>query len=264
MKKFTSSFSTKSIPGPNDVIVSINDNKEILFNKESKQFLQNNINVTGSAIKILNTDTNDVYLTNEIDELSDNQIYLSKREIYPFLDETSLTIISRSFQIYDWAFKQKFCSRHGTVLSEINDDLSKSCPDCSRDLFPKMSPCILVSVTFKNKILLVRHNNEIRNLSTVIAGFVELGETLEECVIREVYEEVGLRIKDIKYVSSQSWPFPNQLMVAFKAESEHDELTLDNNEILDASWYSKDELPTIPPEPSLSNFLIRETVNSLI
>ena len=264
MRKFASSFSIKSIPGPNDLIVSINDKKEILFNKQSKQFLQKNNGVKGKSIKILSTNISDVYLTNEIKELSDNQIYLRKREIYPFLDETSLTIISRSFQIHDWVFKQKFCSRHGTELTEIKDDLSKSCPNCTKDLFPKMSPCILVSVTYKNKILLVRHNNEIRNLSTVIAGFVELGETLEECVTREVYEEVGLRVKNIKYVSSQSWPFPNQLMVAFKAESEHDDLVLDNHEILDASWYSKDDLPTIPPKPSLSNFLIKETANSLI
>mgnify|MGYP005720369907 FL=1 len=78
-----------------------------------------------------------------------------------------------------------------------------------------MSPCILAAITHNKKILLVKHNNEIRTLSTVIAGFVELGESLEDCVKREVFEEVGLKVKNIKYLGSQSWPFPNQLMMAF-------------------------------------------------
>ena len=89
-----------------------------------------------------------------------------------------------------------------------------------------MSPCILVAVTNNDRILLVKHNNEIRTLSTVIAGFVELGESLEECVKREVQEEVGLQVTNIKYLESQSWPFPNQLMMAFSAEAINDDLKL--------------------------------------
>ena len=124
-----------------------------------------------------------------------------------------------------------------------------------------MSPCILVAVTNNNRILLVKHNNEIRTLSTVIAGFVELGESLEECVKREVQEEVGLQVTNIKYLESQSWPFPNQLMMAFSAEAISDEIEIDNNEILEANWFQKDDLPHIPPEPSLSNKLIKTTLD---
>ena len=133
-----------------------------------------------------------------------------------------------------------------------------------RDYFPKMSPCILVAVTNNDRILLVKHNNEIRTLSTVIAGFVELGESLEECVKREVQEEVGLQVTNIKYLESQSWPFPNQLMMAFSAEAINDEIQIDNNEILAAGWYQKDDLPLIPPEPSLSNKLIKTTLDSML
>ena len=127
-----------------------------------------------------------------------------------------------------------------------------------------MSPCILAAITFNNKILLVKHNNEIRTLSTVIAGFVELGESLEDCVKREVFEEVGLEIKNIKYLASQSWPFPNQLMMAFSAEAISDQFKIDNDEILEANWYTEENLPQIPPEPSLSNLLIKKTINSLL
>ena len=127
-----------------------------------------------------------------------------------------------------------------------------------------MSPCILVCVKNKGRILLVRHNSEIRTLSTVIAGFVELGESLEECVMREVKEEVGLEVTNIKYVASQPWPFPNQLMMAFSADALNDNLSIDNDELLEANWFDVKDLPNIPPEPSLSNFLIKQTIKSLL
>ena len=127
-----------------------------------------------------------------------------------------------------------------------------------------MSPCILVCVKNKGRILLVRHNSEIRTLSTVIAGFVELGESLEECVVREVKEEVGLEVINIKYVASQPWPFPNQLMMAFSADALDDNLSIDNDELLEANWFDVKDLPNIPPEPSLSNFLIKQTINPLL
>ena len=127
-----------------------------------------------------------------------------------------------------------------------------------------MSPCILVCVKNKGRILLVRHNSEIRTLSTVIAGFVELGESLEECVVREVKEEVGLEVTNIKYVASQPWPFPNQLMMAFSADALDDNLSIDNDDLLEANWFDVKDLPNIPPEPSLSNFLIKQTINSLL
>ena len=127
-----------------------------------------------------------------------------------------------------------------------------------------MSPCILVAVTHEDKILLVKHNNQIRNLFTVIAGFVELGESLEECVMREVKEEVGIDIDSVEYVGSQSWPFPNQLMVAFSAKAKSKDCVIDTKELLEAKWFAKNDLPTIPPKPSLSNYLIKRITNSQI
>ena len=164
----------------------------------------------------------------------------------------------------NWVFFQNFCPRHGHKLSNVNEDISKNCPECRHDLFPKMSPCILVAVTYEDKILLVKHNNQIRNLFTVIAGFVELGESLEECVVREVKEEVGIDIDSVEYVGSQSWPFPNQLMVAFSAEAKSQDCVIDTQELLEAQWFAKNDLPTIPPKPSLSNYLIRRITDSQI
>tara|TARA_B000000565_G_scaffold170031_1_gene128671 strand:- start:3981 stop:4874 length:894 start_codon:yes stop_codon:yes gene_type:complete len=266
MKRYTSSFSIKQIPKINDSIVSINENKKILFNKRENSFLHNNANTNSieNFYEIFKLDDTSIFLTNTINSLDEDQVYLSKKELYPYLDEESLTIVSRAFQIFDWIYNQNYCSRTGNKLTSVKEDLSKICESSSKDYFPKMSPCILVIVTYKNELLLVRHNNEIRTLYTAIAGFVDLGESLEECVEREVYEEVGLRIKNINYVGSQSWPFPNQLMMAFQAEATSKEVLIDEKEILEASWFKPNEIPKIPPEPSLSNSLIKKAIDSLI
>tara|TARA_B100000131_G_C18068781_1_gene593655 strand:- start:202 stop:1095 length:894 start_codon:yes stop_codon:yes gene_type:complete len=266
MKRYTSSFSIKQIPKINDSFVSINENKKILFNKRENSFLHNNVNTNSieNFYEIFKLDDTSIFLTNTINSLDEDQVYLSKKELYPYLDEESLTIVSRAFQIFDWIYNQNYCSRTGNKLTSVKEDLSKICESSSKDYFPKMSPCILVIVTYKNELLLVRHNNEIRTLYTAIAGFVDLGESLEECVEREVYEEVGLRIKNINYVGSQSWPFPNQLMMAFQAEATSKEVLIDEKEILEASWFKPNEIPKIPPEPSLSNSLIKKAIDSLI
>ena len=266
MKRYTSSFSIKQIPKINDLFVSINENKKILFNKRENSFLHNNVNTNSieNFYEIFKLDDTSIFLTSTINSLVEDQVYLSKKELYPYLDEESLTIVSRAFQIFDWIYNQNYCSRTGNKLTSVKEDLSKICESSSKDYFPKMSPCILVIVTYKNELLLVRHNNEIRTLYTAIAGFVDLGESLEECVEREVYEEVGLRIKNINYVGSQSWPFPNQLMMAFQAEATSKEVLIDEKEILEASWFKPNEIPKIPPEPSLSNSLIKKAIDSLI
>ncbi len=267
MKRFTSSFSIKQTPKKNDLIVSINESKKILFNKKDGSFMHNNLNnyKEDKVFEIFKVENNSVFLTGTLNNgNNEDLIYLSKRELYPYLNEESLMIISRSFQLFDWIYKQNYCPRTGNKLSEIRDDLSKFCDSCPREYYPKMSPCILVILTHENEILLVRHNNEIRTLYTAIAGFVDLGETLEECVEREVFEEVGLKIKNINYVNSQSWPFPNQLMMAFQAEAISKDVQIDENEILEASWFKPNDLPKIPPEPSLSNQLIKKAINSLI
>ena len=264
MKNLTSSFSIKQESKSTDLIVSINSKKEILFNKKTKKFVHNvPEKLPSQKFKIFQSEDLGIFLVNELEHLQEECEYLSKRFLYSYLDEDSLTLISRAFQIYDWIYKQKYCSRTGNKLSQVREDLSKHCDSCSRDYFPKMSPCILAAITFNKKILLVKHNNEIRTLSTVIAGFVELGESLEDCVKREVFEEVGLEIKNIKYLASQSWPFPNQLMMAFSAEALNDQIDIDDNEILEANWYSEENLPQIPPEPSLSNTLIKNTLKTM-
>ena len=116
-------------------------------------------------------------------------------------------------------------------MSVVKFDLAKSCSDCRFESLPKMSPCILVVVKSGSDILLVKHNNGSQ-FFTAIAGFVEYGETIEGTVKREVFEEVGIEISKLKYFNSQSWPFPNQLMMGFIAETKQRDLIIDQKEIL--------------------------------
>ena len=123
---------------------------------------------------------------------------------------------------------------------------------------PQISPCILALIIKDNKILLAQNINfKSSNLYSVLAGYIETSETPEECLIREVYEEVGIKVKNINYYSSQAWPFPSQLMLAYYCEYDSGEIKVDEKEIIAADWYGSDNLPGIPPETTLSGQLIR-------
>ena len=122
--------------------------------------------------------------------------------------------------------------------------------------FPRLSPAVITAVLKDDKILLSHYAAFRGNMHTIIAGFVEPGETLEECIKREILEEVGVRVRNIKYFGSQPWPFPNSLMIGFTAEYESGEISVDGTEISEAGWYGADNLPEIPPEVSIEREII--------
>ena len=186
---------------------------------------------------------------------------MKKTLIIYLLSFASLNIYSRSIQLAKWIGNFTYCPKHGNKLSVVKSDLAKSCSDCRFDHYPKMSPCILVVVKNDSDILLVKHNNGT-HFFTAIAGFVEYGESIEGTVKREVFEEVGIEISKLNYFNSQSWPFPNQLMMGFIAETKQRALTIDHKEILEADWFNNSNLPQVPPKLSLSGQLIKEALNS--
>jgi NAD+ diphosphatase len=141
-------------------------------------------------------------------------------------------------------------------MDPVPEERAKQCTACSSRVYPRISPAVIVAITREDKLLLARASRFKTGMHSVIAGFVEPGETLEECVRREVSEEVGLEIKNIRYFSSQPWPFPDSLMIAFTAEYSSGEITVDNSEIVEANWYKADELPEIPGKASVARKLI--------
>jgi NAD+ diphosphatase len=136
------------------------------------------------------------------------------------------------------------------------DERAKVCTACGWVVFPRMSPAVIVAVTRGERILLARSPRFPEKFYSVLAGFVEPGESLEECVQREVKEEVGLELKHIRYVGSQPWPFPNSLMIGFTADYAGGEMTIDGLEIVEADWFRADDLPRIPPRPTIARQLI--------
>lgn len=182
-------------------------------------------------------------------------------ELYGRLDETMFRVAGYAAQIVTWDETHKFCGKCGETSETKAGERAKLCPKCGYMAFPRLSPAVILSVTKGDKILLVK--NLKTDFYTVVAGFVESGETLEECLQREVREEVGIEIKNIAYFGSQPWPFPHSLMIAFTAEYDKGDLNIEHNELLHADWYAVDDIPDIKLKP-IPFSIARQLIGSFI
>jgi NAD+ diphosphatase len=178
------------------------------------------------------------------------------RGLYSVLCDEVFWIAGRALQISTWDLSSRYCGRCGSHMDVSGIERAKVCPACGFKSFPRISPAVIVAVTKGNRILLARSYRFPVKIYSVIAGFVEPGETLEECIKREIEEEVGLQVKNIRYFGSQPWPFPNSLMIAFTAEYAGGVLQIDDEEIMDAGWYAADALPPVPDKISVARRLI--------
>lgn len=178
------------------------------------------------------------------------------RQVYGRLDEDLFWIAARAVQVIDWDRTHQFCGRCGVPLRTKTAERAKECPQCGLLHFPRLAPAIIVLVERGNELLLARSRHFMPGMYSVLAGFVEPGESLEEAVVREVKEEVGVEIKNIKYFGSQPWPFPHSLMVGFTATYASGEISLNDEEIEDAGWFTIDNLPRIPGKISIARKLI--------
>jgi NAD+ diphosphatase len=178
------------------------------------------------------------------------------RQVYGRLDEGLFWVAARAVQIVDWDRTHQFCGRCGVPLRTRTAERAKECRQCGLLHFPRLAPAIIVLVERGNELLLARSRHFMPGMYSVLAGFVEPGESLEEAVLREVMEEVGIEIKDIKYFGSQPWPFPHSLMIGFTATYAGGEISLDDEEIEDAGWFSAEKLPRIPGKISIARKLI--------
>jgi len=178
------------------------------------------------------------------------------RELFGLLEENLFWVSGYAKQIMNWDQMHQYCGRCGTPTKTKPNERAKVCPQCGLINFPRISPAVIVAVLKGDQILLTRAHRFPPGLYSVIAGFVEPGETLEECVRREIKEEVGIEVGNIRYFGSQSWPFPNSLMVAFTADYINGNLSIDKTEVTDAGWFTADNLPCIPDKASISRRLI--------
>ena len=182
------------------------------------------------------------------------------RSLYDDLEEDIFLLAGKASQIVNWDRNHQFCGRCSTHTENMTDELAKKCPACGFKSYTRLSPAVITAIIKNGKILMAKQGYR-GDMYGLIAGFVEPGETIEEAVKRETQEEVGLKIKNIKYFGSQPWPFPNSLMIAFTADYESGEIQVDGNEITSARWFTADELPRIPSQMSIAGELIDWFIN---
>ncbi len=180
------------------------------------------------------------------------------RQLLQFWTTQQFEQASRAIQLLEWKRNHQFCSHCGTATKPHATEHAMVCPACQYRQYPRVQPCIITVITRgKDEILLAKNaRNTTSQMYGLIAGFVEVGETLEEAVRRETEEEVGLKLKNIQYLASQPWPFPSNLMIAFKAEYASGEIRLQEEEISDAQFFKFDDLPEIPFKGSIAHAMI--------
>ena len=164
---------------------------------------------------------------------------------------------SRALQLLEWRRNHKFCSHCGHETQVHATEYAMICPACHYHQYPRVQPCIITVITRgEDEILLAKNAKNTNNMYGLIAGFVEVGETLEDAVRRDTEEEVGLKLKNIQYLASQPWPFPSNLMIAFRAEYAAGDIALQEEEISDAQFFKFDQLPQIPFKGSIAHAMI--------
>ncbi|MEO0431121.1 MAG: NAD(+) diphosphatase [Cyanobacteria bacterium J06656_5] len=178
------------------------------------------------------------------------------RSLYGHLDDTFFAIAGRAVQLVDWDRTHQYCGCCATPMEQSLHERVKRCPQCNLRQYPRLSPAVIMLVSRGSEVLLARAPRFREGLYSVLAGFVEPGESLEETVAREVREEVGVEITDIRYFGSQPWPFPNSLMIGFTARYASGEIVIDPVEIEAADWFTKDSLPPVPGKLSIARKLI--------
>jgi NAD+ diphosphatase len=169
------------------------------------------------------------------------------RRVHGLLGMAAFALAGRGVQLLDWQHHHRFCGACATPTERLPGEFAMSCPACGLTVYPRLSPAVMV---------LVRSARFPNGMYSALAGFVEPGETLEQCAAREVREEVGIEIANLRYFGSQPWPFPNSLMVAFFADHAGGELRPDGNEIEFADWFTADALPRLPMPMSIAHQLI--------
>lgn len=238
------------------------NNTEIWLTKNQLNIFlaENNIALLFDALSI-GKDSQHHYCVVMVDSINENHTWKSLRDILDIVSPASFAPIARGALLARWKSEHQFCGRCGKPTGADQIDNALVCSPCGLRYYPRISPCMIVIVRRGNQILLAHHLRSKKITYSPLAGFVEAGETAEEAVKREVFEEVGITVSNIHYVSSQSWPFPGQLMLGFYADYESGELLWDKSEIVHAAWFDVEHLPSIPSNVSIAGQLITGCLN---
>ena len=193
-------------------------------------------------------------------------VWQGLRALFGALDDAQFALAGRALQIVDWDRTHQYCGACGTATAPRTSERSRECPACGLVVYPRLAPAVMALVRRGRQLLLARSPRFAKGVYSALAGFVEPGETLEQCLEREVHEEVGVRVRDVRYFASQPWPFPHSLMIAFFAEHGSGEIRIDGAEIEDARWFDVENienLPRLPARISIARRLIDAAIGEM-
>lgn len=187
----------------------------------------------------------------------DGFVWRGLRTLFGEMEDEMVSLAGRAAQIAEWARTHRFCGACATPMAVVQGERCFKCPACQMIAYPRISPAMMVLIRKGDQVLLALHTHSPSKRYTPLAGFLEAGESIEEAVHREVFEEVGLRVHNLQYFSSQAWPFPHSLMIAFTADYLDGEIRIDESEIADARWFGQDDQwPEKVPQVSVSSVLV--------
>lgn len=195
--------------------------------------------------------------------LPERTAVIGLRRAWSRLGEADFRRAGRAVQIVAWDRGHQFCGRCGGPTERVAGETSRRCPRCEVTFYPRISPAVIVLVTRGDAALLGRNARFPAPMYSTLAGFVEAGETLEEAVAREIREEAGIEVRNVRYFGSQPWPFPDSLMIAFTAEHASGEARPDPAELSDLGWFTADALPMVPPRLSIARAMIDDWVRRM-
>lgn len=193
-------------------------------------------------------------------------VWQGLRGLFGALEDAQFALAGRALQIVDWDRTHQYCGACGAVTAVRTSERSRECLGCGLVVYPRLAPAVMGLVRRGRELLLARSPRFAKGVYSALAGFVEPGETLEQCLEREVHEEVGIRVREVRYFASQPWPFPHSLMIAFFADHESGEIRIDGTEIEDARWFDVENfenLPRLPARISIARKLIDAAIGEM-
>jgi NAD+ diphosphatase len=182
------------------------------------------------------------------------------RSLFGVVDDALFAVVGRAIQVMDWDRSHQYCGRCGSPTVAKAAERARECPSCGQTHYPRIAPAVMVLVRKRDQLLLARSPHFPPGMHSALAGFVEPGESLEQCLRREVREEVGVEVTNLRYFSSQSWPFPHSLMIAFNCDYAGGEIVPEPGEIEAAAWFDIERLPVLPNRISIARRLIDATI----
>lgn len=236
----------------NAVFPSLNDFDSDLLENEDTEYLGT---IDGFHCFFLPWDSSAI--------IPDGMVFRSLRTMYDRIEENMGLVASRAVHLAGWSRRNRYCGVCGGPTQKDKAERARRCPSCGNMIYPRISPAIIIAVVKEGKLLLAHNKNFRERWFSTLAGFMEPGESIEACARREVFEETGIKIKNIRYFGSQPWPFPDSLMIGLIAEYESGEVTPDGVEIDEADFFSVADLPETPGSHSIAGRLIRWFIDSI-